>query len=117
MFDRDKMKMLYLKGKRLYSYGYPKANFVGDFTEYFPFNREEYEKKKQIEIAKQAKKKKTHRWFEQRNKLIKYMFTNFLKELKVDARWENIAQIVGGLSYLQVRDICYDKLSEEEDQN
>jgi len=58
VFDHDKMKLLYLKGKRLYSYGYPKANFVARFTEYFYLDRYDYETKKQREIAKQAKGKK-----------------------------------------------------------
>lgn len=67
VFDRDKLKLLYLKGKKLYTYGYPKANFTGKFTEYFFLDREEYEKKKQSEIAKQATRKKEPKWVKQRN--------------------------------------------------
>jgi len=113
VFDRDKMKMLYLKGKRLYSYGYPKANFIGNFTEYFPFNREEYEKKKQLEIAKQAKNKKRHNWLDQRNALVKFSYTLLPKEMKVEAKWEKIAQVMGDFSFWQVKDIVYDKYSSE----
>jgi len=54
VFDKDKLKLLYLKGKRLYSYGFPKSNFVGNFTEYFPLDRISYEEKKQKSIAEQA---------------------------------------------------------------
>lgn len=57
-FDRDKLKLLYLKGKRLYTYAIPKANFVARFMEYFYLNREEYEKKKQREIGKQAESRR-----------------------------------------------------------
>jgi hypothetical protein len=67
VFDKDKMKMLYLKGKRLYTYAFPKANFVGAFSEYFYLDREDYENKKQREIAAQAKGKKINKW-EQRFK-------------------------------------------------
>lgn len=62
VFDKDKMKTLYLKGKRLYSYAFPKANFVARFTEYFYLDRTDYEKKKQTEIAKQAKTSKQDMW-------------------------------------------------------
>ena len=58
VFDKDKMKFLYLKGKRLYSYAQPKANFVARFNEYFWIDREEYEKKKRSELRKQGKGKK-----------------------------------------------------------
>lgn len=64
VFDKDKMKTLYLKGKRLYSYAFPKANFVARFTEYFDLNRTDYENKKQKEIAAQAKGNKKEMWKE-----------------------------------------------------
>jgi len=62
VFDHDKMKTLYLKGKRLYSYAFPKANFVAKFTEYFDLVRDDYENKKQREIAAQAKGSKRDMW-------------------------------------------------------
>jgi hypothetical protein len=61
VFDKDKMKMLYLKGKRLYTYAFPKANFVASFSEYFYLDRVDYENKKQREIAEQAKGKKINK--------------------------------------------------------
>lgn len=73
VFDRDKLKLLYLKGKKLYTYGFPKANFTGHFTEYFHLDRTAYENKKQIEIAKQAKGKKSNKYLEQRNRLIYFV--------------------------------------------
>jgi len=76
VFDNEKLKLLYLKGKKLYTYGYPKANFTGNFTEFFPLPRPEYEKKKQTEIAAQAKTKKAHRLRLQRNNLSIWLMDN-----------------------------------------
>lgn len=71
-FDSDRLKMLYLKGKKLYSYAYPKSNFPGRFGAFFPLNREEYERKKQIEISRIAKRPDTmvEKYKIQRNLLI-----------------------------------------------
>jgi hypothetical protein len=82
VFDHDKMKMLYFKGKKLYSYGFPKANFVARFTEYFYLNRLDYEDKKQSELAKQAKGKKTDKF--------RKLFTEFVKW--VIENWKNLPE-------------------------
>lgn len=42
----DRIKTLYLNGKKFYSYGKPKSNFNTTFSAYFTLNEEEYEKKK-----------------------------------------------------------------------
>lgn len=89
VFDKEKLKLLYLKGKKLYSYAYPKANFTGQFTEYFPLDRDEYEKKKQSEIAKQATKKKEPKWVKQRNLTI-VLAVKTLKRLNPNKTLEQI---------------------------
>lgn len=97
VFDHEKMKVLYLKGKRLYSYAYPKANFHGRFTEFFHIegsNRIEYEKKKQSEIAKQAKPAKTHRWFRQRNQVVRAFWDELAKNKKVEEIKTQIAEVM-----------------------
>jgi len=105
VFDNDKLKLLYLKGKKLYTYGYPKANFTGNFTEFFCLPRKEYEDKKQTEIAAQAKPKKAHRWTKQRNNLIIWMMNNLFQDDKQKDRFEMISEITQGLSPWQVEDI------------
>lgn len=114
VFDHDKMKMLYFKGKRLYSYQFPKANFIAQFTEYFYMDRKEYEDKKQREIAKQARSKKTHRWVRQRNKLLKWMHENLWQELQVTERWEKIGNITGDLAPWQIKDLVYEGVTQED---
>lgn len=48
----DRLKELYLQGKKYYSYAKPKANFVGSFTKEFVIDDKEYEKRKQDGINK-----------------------------------------------------------------
>lgn len=114
VFDHDKLKILYLKGKKLYTYAYPKANFTGNFKEYFPLPREPYEKKKQEEIAAQAKTKKAHRWTLQRNNLILWMMDNIYQDEIQKKRFEMIAEITQGLSAWQVEDIFRTGYADEE---
>jgi hypothetical protein len=117
-FDHDKLKILYLKGKRLYSYGYPKANFFAQFREYFPLDRLEYEKKKQKEIAKQAKPSKTHKWTRQRNKAFGFIDKHReilfpgLTQMEVCTK---ISEIAGNIEPWQVSNVIHDWQSEEED--
>jgi len=49
---RDRIKELYIYGKKYYSYSSPKSNFNTTFTEHFVVSEEEYEKRKQIGVNK-----------------------------------------------------------------
>lgn len=49
-FNQQKKHQLYLKGKQYQNMYVAKPNFIGSFTGYFPFNEEEYEKKKDVAI-------------------------------------------------------------------
>jgi len=48
----DRIKLLYLHGKKFYSYSYPRSNFHGSFPKTFLVNEALYEKKKQEAIDK-----------------------------------------------------------------
>ena len=48
----DRIKDLYIHGKKYYSYGTPKANFYTTFGSYFVVDEEEYEKRKQVGVNK-----------------------------------------------------------------
>lgn len=110
VFDKDKMKVLYLKGKRLYSYGFPKANFVARFSEYFFLDRIEYEKKKQTEIAKQAKGTKNDIWQIRFQKLLKAVCSvgiPDLSQMSIEKRARWIAKFFPELSHNSLMDIVY----------
>ena len=111
VFNTEKLRELYHYGKRLYSYSKPRANFIGQFSEYFALpDRDEYEKKKQTEIAKQAKSKNQNRFSRQRNVLIKYIYENCWLDLKKEERAKNIAGILGDISKDEVVDLLCDGL-------
>lgn len=46
----DRLKMLYLLGRKYYNYAKPKANFIGQFTKNFVVDEQEYERRKQIGV-------------------------------------------------------------------
>jgi hypothetical protein len=48
----DRIKDLYINGKKYYSYGKPKANFYSTFSSHFTLDEDEYENKKQEGINK-----------------------------------------------------------------
>ena len=49
---QDRIKDLYINGKKFYSYGRPKANFYSKFSKYFVVDEEEYERRKQEGVNK-----------------------------------------------------------------
>lgn len=109
VFDKDKMKVLYLKGKRLYSYAYPKANFVGRFTEYFYLNREQYEKKKQKEIAKQAQGKQNKYEVKFKKLLTTIVRKNsiWMSGTSVEQRKQKILEIFPAMTRIALDEIIY----------
>lgn len=69
----DRIKDLYINGKKYYSYNTPKANFFTTFSSEFVLNEDEYEKKKQIGVNKFLKGSKnalSSKYVVQRDKLI-----------------------------------------------
>jgi len=49
LFDRKRLKILYILGKKFYSYSKPKANASTTFTKFFPFDDAVYENRKRKE--------------------------------------------------------------------
>lgn len=107
VFDRDKMKTLYLKGKKLYSYAFPKANFTAHFTEYFYLDRGKYEYKKQTEIGKLAKGEKFDLWRDRAVQEAVWMFKNLWPHLNVEERIKKLCKIMKGITYAGVYNMLY----------
>ena len=69
-----KMKLLYILGKKFYSYARPKSVFQDRFSSYFPLDEKEYEKKKQIAINNFfTSKPQVSQHIKQRNILLRYI--------------------------------------------
>jgi hypothetical protein len=113
VFDHEKMKLLYLKGKRLYTYAYPKANFVARFTEYFYLERIPYENKKQKEIAKQAKDKKPDRFKLRFVKLVRWLKDNWEIEETLQKRIKILATVSGKIDEAIIKTIFHMRIGEE----
>ena len=98
-YNHTKKKLLYIYGKKYYSYSKPTADFVGRFVKYFPLDKEAYERKKQegIKLFQDAKEREKNLQ-KQRDVLIKYCFDNKLMGLKP------LSETVG-LSEMQIRRI------------
>jgi len=117
VFDHEKMKMLYLKGKKLYTYAFPKANFVARFTEHFYLDRKKYEKKKQTEIAKQARNKKTELFRRRFVVLLRWMHNNWMQSKTTQERCTKLAEIIPGIDPMTIRTLIYAGLKEDKEEN
>jgi len=60
VFDYEKKKLLYMMGKKFYSYAKPRANFVARFNKDFPLDKEEYNKRKFAGMGKFQLEEKIH---------------------------------------------------------
>lgn len=91
----DRIKQLYIMGKKYYSYSNPKSNFNSTFSSYFTVDEVKYEEKKQIGVnnfLKGVKKDVLSKDKVSRDKLIQYVYEN--KEI-LDLTQEKIAEIAG----------------------
>jgi len=91
----DRIKQLYIHGKKYYSYGFPKSNFHTTFPSHFVVDEEEYERIKQIGVnkfLKGSKKEIAKKDKEARDKLIKYVYEN--KDI-LGLTQDKIAEIAG----------------------
>ncbi len=102
-YDYKTKKKLYLTGKKYYSYSVS-PNFIGRCVKYFPYNKEEYEHKKQTAISEWDKTTNTgDKWKEQRNKLIiECLDKDFLKR-------KEISELIG-ISTMQIGTLYGDKV-------
>lgn len=73
---QDRLKTLYLLGKKMYNYSKPRANLIGRFTKEFVVDEKQYEKQKQIGVnsfLKGTETSMTKKAFASRNRLINYL--------------------------------------------
>lgn len=90
---RDRIKELYIYGKKYYSYSNPKCNFNSVFSSNFVLDEKKYEEKKQIGVNNFLKgvDKEAHSKFkDSRDRFIKFLYEN--KEI-LELTQEKIAKI------------------------
>lgn len=69
-FNNKAKKILYLSGKKLYSYSYPKSTFIGRFYNHYTIDEYEYRKKKSDAMQLKTRSTRAETWQDQRNKFI-----------------------------------------------
>jgi len=100
----DRIKQLYIHGKKYYSYGFPKSNFHTTFPSHFVVDENEYERIKQIGVNKFLKGTKNTeggKYKQQRDALIKVVYDLKqlpLRELEEFLIENNFDMSFGGIS-------------------
>jgi hypothetical protein len=95
-FAYTNKKNLYVRGKKFMYYGASKANFIGNFGKFFPFNYDVYEKKK-VDSYLNIKEKQTTGVRELTWQLRYKQILENLKKLGYNSK--DVAKLTGG-SYL-----------------
>ena len=77
IFSKEEKKMLYLFGKKTYSYAKPHSSFPPfKFANYYPIDEDDYRRKKAQAFKKRTVSNQARRWLMQRNAYIKYLLLN-----------------------------------------
>lgn len=82
-FNKKKKKLLYLFGKKEYTYQgkrIPKSGFLGRFYDQYTVDEQEYRKKKRKSLVEKVRTTKQQKFMEQRNKLLKGLFEDFMEK-------------------------------------
>jgi hypothetical protein len=112
----DRIKNLYINGKKYYSYGNPKANFFTTFSSYFVLDEVEYERRKQIGVnnfLKGTKGGADTKFKKQRNVAIR-----ILRELS-GKKYKELEELFASnglrMSFQQIAKICADNVYEQDE--
>jgi len=73
-FNNQKKKLLYLKGKPLYSYAYPKSSFKGRFQDQYMIDEKGYRAKKEEALSQKSRVTRAETFMKQRDALIYYLY-------------------------------------------
>ncbi len=106
--QENRMKQLYLFGKKYYSYTKPRANFIGRFTKEFIVDQQAYDKQKNkgvSEFLKQAEQKTTTRANTQRDQLICYLREHYKASTKEIMKIIDLSQSQIDLILLKHRNV------------
>jgi len=78
-FNKNKKKLLYLTGKKLYNYSWPRSSFRGRFLEQYVVDEEEYRKRKKNALENKTRLTRAERYMWQRDALIWILYTQLKK--------------------------------------
>ena len=107
-FNNRKKKLLYLLGKKLFSYSKPKSSFRGRFYDQYIIDEEGYRAKKREALVKKSRSTKAETYKLQRDTLF-YIMCIKLKKNKAE-----IARLCAIAGYKVDRTTIYDAVMEKE---
>jgi len=76
-FNNKKKKLLYLKGKKLFSYGEPRSLFRGRFMDQYTVNEAEYRKKKKDALEQKSRTTKAATFKAHRDSLVYMIYKKY----------------------------------------
>jgi len=110
-YNRNKKKLLYLKGKKEYTYIGVKSNFRGRFIKKWVIDEEKYLQRKMLALKSRDRRTKADKYMEQRNNLIRLLFKELNLTLKTLS--EKLKEYKISLKSTQLSDILREKDGEE----
>lgn len=110
-FNNKKKKLLYLKGKKLFSYKEPRSNFRGKFYDNYTINEEKYRIKKSEALMKKSRSTKAETYKFHRD----ILFWILHKHLKQN--YSKISNLCKENGYKVDRTTIYDAIMEREKEN
>ena len=78
-FNKAKKRILYLLGKKLYSYKEPRVHFRGSFRDQYTISEEEYREKKRNALISKKRETRIEKYMNQRNTLVWILYKKFKK--------------------------------------
>ncbi len=88
----DRIKKLYIYGKKTYDYNRPKSNFFTTFSSHFVLDENQYEKEKQVEVNRILRGDSTRRL---KSMIIQDRLLIWIKENHPDVSIDSLAEISG----------------------
>ena len=107
-FNNKKKKLLYLKGKKLFSYKEPRSRFRGKFFDNYTINEEQYRAKKSEALMKKSRSTKAETYKSHRDTLF-WILHKILKQ-----NYSKIAKMCKENGYKVDRTTIYDVIMEKE---
>lgn len=87
-FNTPKKKLLWIFGKKLYSYSKPAADFIGNFSNFYPVDEAKYRKIKYDSLVNREEDRKYEVKHEERNRAIVFEYREGISKDKLEEFWK-----------------------------
>lgn len=121
-FNSKKKKLLYLKGKKMFDYSFPKTKYRGRFGDQYVVDEKEYRKKKKDALSTKSRITKAETYKSQRDTLFWIMYKKLgLTQVKITRLCNNIGFKIHRTNILKIlqekeREILQEEALKEEEE-